>query len=77
MDDETKRADQARKGSPYLNTAQAAHYLGVSERHLRRLRRRATGPLCRRHAHMVLYHVDDLRAWSQSRADESGRGPRS
>ena len=73
MDDDILRAERARSGSPYLNTAQAAHYLGISVRSLQRMRARNSerdGPTPRRHARMVLYHIDDLRGWSQTRSDE-------
>jgi len=69
MDDAIERAEWARRGSPFLNTAQAAHYLGISERSLQRLRASGKGPTARRHARMVQYHVDDLLAWSNARAD--------
>jgi hypothetical protein len=68
MDDDNMRAERARRGSPYLNTAQAAHFLGVSKVHLERLRSRGEGPLWRRHATMALYHIGDLERWSLSRA---------
>jgi predicted DNA-binding transcriptional regulator AlpA len=68
MADEIGRAEAARHGTPYLNTAQAAHYLGISERSLQRMRAKGTGPTPRRHMHMVQYHIDDLIAWSKSRA---------
>ncbi|HSI16272.1 MAG TPA: helix-turn-helix domain-containing protein [Sphingomonas sp.] len=71
MDDEIARAERARQGSPYLNTAQAAHFLGVSVRTLQRLRGSGKGPPPRRHARMVQYHIDDLVAWSWARTDPS------
>lgn len=67
MDDDIARAERARRGSPYLNTAQAAHYLGVSKGHLEKLRARGDGPFFRRHAAMTQYHIDDLDRWSRSR----------
>ncbi|CAN5665342.1 helix-turn-helix domain-containing protein [soil metagenome] len=69
MDDDIARAERARQGNPYLNTAQAAHFLGLSARTLQRLRGRREGPIPRRHARMVQYHIDDLLAWSRSRMD--------
>jgi hypothetical protein len=51
-------------GRPFLNTPQAAHYLGLSSRHLERLRSRGLGPVSRRHSRFVVYHIDDLDAWS-------------
>ncbi|WP_296615766.1 helix-turn-helix domain-containing protein [Sphingomonas sp.] len=68
-DDDIQRAERAKRGSPYLNTAQAAHYLGISERSMQRMRARNEGPVPRRHARMVQYHIDDLDAWSRARAD--------
>ena len=68
MDDEIERAQEAKRGSPYLNTAQAAHYLGVSTRYMERLRSKRAGPVFRLHTRVVQYHVDDLRDWSLSRA---------
>jgi Helix-turn-helix domain len=64
------RAERAKRGTPYLNTAQAAHYLGLSVRMLQRMRSPKTdleGPYARRHARMVQYHIDDLDAWSRRR----------
>ena len=72
-DDDIQRAERAKRGSPYLNTAQAAHYLGISVRSMQRMRARAKGPIPRRHARMVLYHIDDLQAWSSGRSDGAAR----
>jgi hypothetical protein len=69
MEDDIVRAERARRGSPYLNTEQAAHYLKLSVRSLKRLRAARQGPVPRRHARMVLYHIDDLIAWSRARAE--------
>ena len=74
MDEDTDRAAAARRGSPYLNTQQAAHFLTLSVRTLQRMRARGDGPTVRRHARMALYHIDDLAAWSRFRADSRGDG---
>lgn len=74
MDEDTDRADAARRGSPYLNTRQAAHFLKMGVRSLQRLRGNGEGPTVRRHARMALYHVDDLAAWSRARADAQRDG---
>lgn len=71
---EVGRAEDARRGTPFLNTAQAAAYLGLSLRLLEALRRSGKGPVYRRHSRFIRYHVDDLAAWSQVRAErEAGR----
>ena len=70
MDDAVQRADRAKRGSPYLNTAQTAHFLGCSQIFLEQLRARGEGPVYRRHTRMIQYHIDDVNAWSQSRATE-------
>lgn len=77
MDDtDVDRAERAKRGNPYLNTAQAAHYLGLCERTLQRMRSpnsKVDGPIARRHARMVQYHIDDLEAWSRTRT--AGKKP--
>jgi len=71
--DDIERAASARRGSPFLNTEQAAAYLGLSSRSLKRLRVRGDGPVFRRHCRFVQYHIDDLDAWSR---EHSARGIR-
>jgi hypothetical protein len=72
-DGEVDRAQGARRGTPFLNTAQAAAYLGLSVRLLERLRRKGKGPDYRRHSRFIRYHVDDLAAWSKSQSGRDGR----
>jgi hypothetical protein len=67
-DDENARAQRARRGTPFLNTDQAAAYLGFSRRLLQKLRARGEGPQYRRHSRFVQYHIDDLDAWSVAHA---------
>jgi len=74
MDDDTDRAEAARRGSPYLNARQAAFFLKMSPRTLQRLRAKGDGPTPRRHARMVLYHIGDLETWSRERADRRAKG---
>jgi hypothetical protein len=72
-DDANKRAAAARAGSPYLNTAQAAHYLGISERTLEDMRGMPGGPVYRKHGSTVRYHILDLDAWSERNRRASTR----
>lgn len=53
---------------PFLNTAQAAHYLGIGWRKLMRLRVAGEGPRFRKHGRLIFYHPDDLDAWSRDAA---------
>ncbi|APL96006.1 DNA-binding protein [Sphingobium indicum] len=69
--DDITRANRAKRGSPFLNTDQAAAYLKLSIRQLKRLRRAGKGPVFRRHSRYVQYHIDDLDAWS---SENSARG---
>lgn len=71
MDDDISRAATARKGSPFLNTAQAAFYVGLSQRTLEKMRVVGGGPAYRKHGRYVRYHIDDLESWSQARARHS------
>ena len=66
------RAALAREGSPFLCCAQAAFYLGISETTLKDHRSAGTGPRYRRHSRNLLYHIDDLDAWS-NKSSETGK----
>jgi hypothetical protein len=73
-DDDIARANRAKRGSPFLNTDQAAAYLKMSSRLLKRLRRDGKGPVFRRHSRYIQYHIGDLDAWSDEHsARELGR----
>ncbi|MGX1101565.1 helix-turn-helix transcriptional regulator [Amorphus sp. MBR-141] len=72
MDDENARAARAKRGSPFLNTAQAAFYVGLSARTLEKMRTAGTGPIYRKHGRYVRYHIDDLDAWSEGRTTSAG-----
>ena len=65
-DDEIARARRMVRGSPYLNTEQAAAYLGVSPWRMKAMRKARTGPRFRRHSRYVRYLIDDLVRWSRS-----------
>lgn len=73
MDDENARAALARRGSPFLNAAQAALYVGLSPRTLEKMRTHGGGPRFRKHGRYVRYHIVDLDAWSQDRAHRTTR----
>ncbi len=73
-DSDIERAGRAKRGSPFLSTDQAAAYLKLSSKSLKRLRRAGKGPAFRRHCRFVQYHIDDLDQWSrESGAPEPGR----
>ena len=76
MDDDNALAAQAKKGSPFLNTDQAAFYVGLSRRTLEKMRRQGRGPRFRKHGRYVRYHITDLIEWSQSSGRETtGEAP--
>ena len=66
-DEANWRAMQARKGTPFLGAKEAAFYLHINVFTLHRMRARGLGPKYRCHGHKVLYHIDDLDAWSAAR----------
>lgn len=72
-DDPIDRASSALRGSPYLNTDQAAHFLSLSRRTLQTYRSEGIGPAWRRHSRIVQYHIDDLIAWSKARVRKPKR----
>lgn len=65
MESENDRAARAKKGSPFLNTAQAAFYIGLSQRTLEKMRLTGGGPKYRKHGRYVRYHIDELDDWSK------------
>ncbi|HTM81916.1 helix-turn-helix domain-containing protein [Asticcacaulis sp.] len=69
MDDDVARASKAKRGSPFLNTAQAAFYVGLSLKTLEIMRSEQRGPEFRRHGRYIRYHIDDLDTWSRRSAD--------
>ena len=81
MTDDITRAADAKKGSPFLNTAQAAYYVGLSRRTLEKMRTHGGGPRFRRHGRYIRYHIDDLDLWSQGERENqpsvTGRSGRS
>lgn len=76
-DDDIVRAAAARKGSPFLNGAQAAHYLGISLRTLEELQASTEGPPFRRHGRQKRFHIADLDAWSNARKSRNVPNARS
>ena len=84
MDDDIARAADAKKGSPFLTTDQAARYVGLSRQALEKMRRQGRGPRFRKHGRYVRYHIADLDEWSNahrknatSEPDRPVTGPRS
>jgi excisionase family DNA binding protein len=75
MNDEIDRAANAKKGSPFLNTDQAAYYVGLSRRTLEKMRTAGGGPRFRKHGRYVRYHIDDLDAWSAESGKSSTSEP--
>jgi hypothetical protein len=73
MPDDITRASEARKGSPFLNTDQAAFYIGLTSKSLERMRTAGTGPRFRKHGTIVRYHIADLIAWSEANAHTATR----
>lgn len=64
--DASQRALEARKGSPFLRTKEAAFYLGLKPHTLVKMRMRKEGPAYRKHGRHIFYHIDDLETWSRA-----------
>ena len=71
MNDAHAQAEQAKKGSPFLNTAQAAFYVGLARETLEKMRQQHRGPRFRRHGRYVRYHIADLDAWSEASSGDA------
>lgn len=70
MDDDNERAERARRGNPFLNTAQVAHYIGLHPLTLERMRAKGKGPPFRRHGYFIRYHIDDVDQWSRTNGQQ-------
>ncbi len=75
MDDDIARAADAKKGSPFLTTDQAARYVGLSRQALEKMRRQGRGPRFRKHGRYVRYHIADLDEWSNARSHTTTSEP--
>ena len=65
-----KRIAAALRASPFLNTARAAFYLGLSRSLLEKKRKpNGNGPKFSRHFGQIRYHIDDLDAWSKAHVE--------
>ena len=73
--DAPARAAEAKHRSPFLTTAQAAHYVGLSRRTLEKMRCNGLGPEFRKHGRYVRYHIDDLDKWSGEHRKSSTSQP--
>ncbi|MCB1033599.1 MAG: helix-turn-helix domain-containing protein [Acidobacteria bacterium] len=61
--------------SPFLDTRSAARYLLLSPKTLEKHRILGGGPKFRKHGRRVLYHLDDLNAWSEAQVRRSTSDP--
>lgn len=64
---EVPTAKAVAPGSKWLRTRQAAAYLNIGYRTLEKLRSTDGGPPCRKIAGTVLYRMDELDRWADSR----------
>ncbi len=62
--EDVRRADAAKKGSPYLDTTQAAHYLRISPRTLQKKCREGDGPVIHWIGDRPRFLVRELDEWS-------------
>lgn len=64
LHDDLLRAEAAKKGSPYLDMTQAAHYLRISPRTLQKKCRDGTGPKVHRIGERPRFLVRELDEWA-------------
>ena len=66
-------ADAPAPGNPYLTVAQAANRLQLTRDTLDRWRMNGTGPMFRYHGGRIVYHIEDLDAWSDDNRQTQAR----
>ena len=64
---------QASSTADFLTIAEAAELLRIHRRTLDNMRWKGTGPIFRRHGGRVVYHRDELLAWSAERKAKNTR----
>lgn len=74
MSDEHEKKTSEQLESPYLTNQEAADYLRLQTRTLDNLRWIGTGPKFRKHGGRIVYHINDLEAWSEKRLRISTSG---
>ncbi len=74
-ENDNKNGEQS-QSSPFLTVVEAANYLRLGARTLDNLRWIGTGPKFRKHGGRIVYHKDDLDAWSKTRLRISTSGAR-
>lgn len=62
---------RASENGPFLTTKEAAHFLNLKPNTLEKMRVYGGGPIYRKHGRHVVYHIDDLMAWSNLRKKDS------
>ena len=62
--------------SPYLTPKETAFFLRLKRRTLDNMRWIGYGPRFRKHGGRILYHRDDVTAWSDARRRKSTSGER-
>ena len=62
--------------SPYLTPKETAFFLRLKRRTLDNMRWLGYGPRFRKHGGRILYHRDDVTAWSDARRRKSTSGER-
>ena len=62
---------RARENGPFLTTKEAANFLNLKPNTLEKMRVYGGGPIYRKHGRHVVYHIDDLAAWSNLRKKDS------
>lgn len=53
--------------SPYMSSAEAAKYLGLTRSTIDHYRCSGQGPKYRKHGGRVFYHIEELDTWSTAR----------
>ena len=67
----TGQDNQVVELGPFLTTREAAQFLKLKANTLEKMRVYGGGPQYRKHGRHVVYHTDDLMAWSNLRKRDS------
>uniref|UniRef100_A0A2A4Z6F6 DNA-binding protein n=1 Tax=OCS116 cluster bacterium TaxID=2030921 RepID=A0A2A4Z6F6_9PROT len=65
--------NKTENSSPFLTVEQAAERLHLKPDTLDKWRHNGNGPIFRTHGRRVVYHIDELDAWSKKTSRQSSR----
>ncbi len=69
----TSPGNVRKTGEIFLNVHEASAFLKVNFDTMEKWRQKGIGPVFREHGRLIVYHIDDLYSWSESKKRQTAR----